>query len=82
MITCVCGVPYLVEQWAVCDGNTQGSEASAKHHVIWSVITVAAAAAGHEPRHRHPAEDHSRSMWEAEQSRVQTSDKQRVYKLL
>lgn len=51
-------VPHLVEQWAVSDGNTQGSEASAKHHVIWSVVTVAATAAGHEPGHRHPAEHH------------------------
>lgn len=55
----MCVVSYLVEKRAVCYGNTQGSKASANHHVIWGVITVAAAAAGHEPGHRHPAEDHS-----------------------
>lgn len=58
MTTGVSVAPYLVEQWAVCDGNTQGSEASAEHHVVRSVIPVAAAAAGQEPGHRHSAEDH------------------------
>ncbi len=43
---CVCVVPYLVEQWTVCDGNTQGSEAPAQHHVIRSIITVAATTTG------------------------------------
>lgn len=51
--------PYLVEKGAVCDGNTQGSEAPANHHVVGGVVTVAAAATGQEPGHRHPAEDHS-----------------------
>lgn len=55
----MCDAADLVEKRAVCYGNTQGSEASAHHHVIWGVITVATAAAGHEPGHRHPAEDHS-----------------------
>lgn len=55
----VCVAPYLVEKGAVCDGDTQGSEAAANHHVIWGVVTVAAAATGQEPGHRHPAEDHS-----------------------
>lgn len=86
MITCVSVVSYLVEQRAVSDGNTQGSEAPAKHHVIWSVIAVAAAAAGHEPRHRRPAEDHSacgrQNRTETETPWGQTSDEQHVYKLL
>lgn len=43
---CVCIVLYLVEQWTVCDGNTQGSDAPAQHHVIWSIITVAATTTG------------------------------------
>lgn len=59
VISRVSVVTHLVEQGAVRDGNTQGSEASAEHHVVWSVITVAAAAAGHQPGHGRPAEDHS-----------------------
>lgn len=54
---CVC-VSYLVEQWTVCDGNTQRSEASAQHHVIRSIITVAATPTGNKPGHSHSTEDH------------------------
>lgn len=57
--TCVCVcVSYLVEQWTVCDGNTQRSEASAQHHVIRSIITVAATPTGNKPGHSHSTEDH------------------------
>lgn len=37
---------YLVEQWTVCDGNTQGSEAPAQHHVIRSIVAIAATTTG------------------------------------
>jgi len=47
-----------VEQWTVCDGNTQGSEAPAQHHVIRSIITVAATATGEQPGHGRAAQHH------------------------
>lgn len=67
-----CVSPHLVEKRAVCYGNTQGSEASANHHVVGGVITVAAAATGHEPGHRHPAEDHSAGGTQSVQQRYTT----------
>lgn len=50
--------PHLVEQRTVCYGNTQWGEAPAEHHVIGSVVAVAATAAGDEPGHGHSAEHH------------------------
>lgn len=49
---------HLVEERAVCYGNTQRAEAPADHHVIWSVIAVAAATTGEEPGHGRAAEHH------------------------
>lgn len=55
----VCIVSYLVEQGAVCDGNTEGSEAPAQHHVIRSIVTIATTTTGNEPGHRRPTEHHA-----------------------
>lgn len=45
-LVCMGRCVYLVEQWTVCDGDTQGSEAPAQHHVIRSIVTVAATTTG------------------------------------
>lgn len=58
MGVCTARRTHLVEEGTVCYGNTQRGEAPANHHVIWSVIAVAAAAAGEEPGHSRAAEHH------------------------
>lgn len=59
---------HLVEEWTVRYGNPQRGEAPADHHVVWSIIAVAAAAAGQEPGHSRFAEHHPAD--------VQTASKQ------
>lgn len=54
----VCVFPHLMEQRTVSDGNTQGTEAPAQHHVIRGIVTVAAATTGNQPGHCRPAEHH------------------------
>lgn len=51
-------VLYLVKEGAVRDGNSEGGEASSQHHVVRSIIAVAAASAGKQPGHGCPAEHH------------------------
>lgn len=55
---CAARHTHLVEERTVRYWNTQRGEAPADHHVIWSVIAVAAATAGEEPGHSHAAEHH------------------------
>lgn len=58
LTVCAACHTHLVEEWTVRYGNTQQGEAPAEHHVIWSIIAVAAAAAGQEPGHSRFAEHH------------------------
>lgn len=53
-----CFALYLVKQRTVCEGNSERGEAPSQHHVVRSVIAVAAAAAGQQPGHGRPAEHH------------------------
>lgn len=56
LAVCAASHTHLVEEWTVRYGNTQRGEAPANHHVIRSVIAVAAAAAGQEPGYGRFAE--------------------------
>lgn len=51
LAVCAARHTHLVEERTMRYGNTQRGEAPANHHVVWSIITVAAAAAGQEPGH-------------------------------
>lgn len=75
---CAARHTHLVEERTVCYGNTQRGEAPADHHVIWSVIAVAAATAGEEPGHSRAAEHHPAHV--ETQCKNKQTNKQRVQK--
>lgn len=55
----VCSVNYLVKLWAVCDRESQCTEAHPYYHVIRSIWTITATATEEDPQHCLPAEHHS-----------------------
>lgn len=77
LAVCAACHTHLVEEWTVRYGNTQRGEAPADHHVVWSIIAVAAAAAGQEPGHSRLAEHYPANTQtvskQASKQRVQNS---------